>query len=527
MPTFGTSNGDDVNGEMYKNIYERSKMVWANQLSYACTIADDHNLDVLVGYEIDDQNRDYVSGSRTNFATYNKPALSNGATLGGASGSSTRTRLLSYLSRVNYDYKNKYFLGGSFRTDGSSRLASGNRWGQFWSVSGAWRIAEEDFMKPLSDWLTELKLRASYGVNGTLPSDYYGYYGLLGVSGSYIGDPAYTLSQIANSELSWETNHNFNIGLDFSLWNRVNVTLEYYTRTTKDLLMDYPISMTTGFGSYLLNIGEVKNQGFELEISSRNIQTKDFTWNTSLNISHNKNKIVTLDGRQTEIVSGSQIHKVGSSYRTFYLIEFAGVNPENGKPQFYTNTLDANGNYVKDVTENPDEANRIPMKHAEPTMTGGLSNTLRYKWFDLNFTISCQFGGYSYDNWAQKTEHGGNDLEANIPAYYRDSWKQPGDITNYELFVEEPDYPMSRYATSRRLHSTDFIRLKNLTFGITLPKEWTNKLGLDYVRFYASGNNLLTWASYDQYDPEAVSAGSAIWGTPPLKTMTFGININF
>ena len=115
-----TSNGDDVNGEMYKNIYERSKMVWANQLSYACTIADDHNLDVLVGYEIDDQNRDYVSGSRTNFATYNKPALSNGATLGGASGSSTRTRLLSYLSRVNYDYKNKYFLGGSFRTDGSS-----------------------------------------------------------------------------------------------------------------------------------------------------------------------------------------------------------------------------------------------------------------------------------------------------------------------------------------------------------------------------------------------------------------------
>ena len=522
-----TSNGDDVNGEMYKNIYERSKMVWANQLSYACTIADDHNLDVLVGYEIDDQNRDYVSGSRTNFATYNKPALSNGATQGGASGSSTRTRLLSYLSRVNYDYKNKYFLGGSFRTDGSSRLASGNRWGQFWSVSGAWRIAEEDFMKPLSDWLTELKLRASYGVNGTLPSDYYGYYGLLGVSDSYIGNPAYTLSQIANSELSWETNHNFNIGLDFSLWNRVNVTLEYYTRTTKDLLMDYPISMTTGFGSYLLNIGEVKNQGFELEISSRNIQTKDFTWNTSLNISHNKNKIVTLDGMQTEIVSGSQIHKVGSSYRTFYLIEFAGVNPENGKPQFYTNTLDANGNYVKDVTENPDEANRIPMKHAEPTMTGGLSNTLRYKWFDLNFTISCQFGGYSYDNWAQKTEHGGNDLEANIPAYYRDSWKQPGDITNYELFVEEPDYPMSSYATSRRLHSTDFIRLKNLTFGITLPKEWTNKLGLDYVRFYASGNNLLTWASYDQYDPEAVSAGSAIWGTPPLKTMTFGININF
>ena len=182
---------------------------------------------------------------------------------------------------------------------------------------------------------------------------------------------------------------------------------------------------------------------------------------------------------------------------------------------------------MKEVTENADEANRIPTKHAEPNFTGGLVNSLRYKWFDLNFTFSYQFGGYSYDNWAQKTEHGGNDLEANIPAYYKNSWKQPGDITDYELFVEEPDYPMISYATTRRLHSSDFIRLKNLTFGFTLPKEWTSRLGLDYVRLYASGNNLWTWARYDQYDPEAVSAGSAIWGTPPLKTMTFGININF
>ena len=522
-----TSNGDDVNGQLIKNIYERSKLVWANQLSYLATIAENHHIDVLAGYEIDDQYRDYVSGNRMNFASFDKPSLSNGATLGDAGGSSTRTRMISYLSRVNYDYKNKYYLGGSFRTDGSSRFASGNRWGQFWSVSGAWRMMEEEFMKPLSGWLSELKLRASYGVNGTLPSDYYGYYGLLGLSESYMGDPAFTLSQIANDQLSWETNYNLNLGLDFSLWNRIDVTVEYYTRTTKDLLMDYPISMTTGFGSYLLNIGEVKNQGVELEITSRNFQTKDFTWSTTFNLSHNKNKIVRLDGKQTEIISGTQIHQVGSSYRTFYLIEFAGINPDNGKPQFYTNTKDANGNYVKDITEDPTEAMRIPMKHAEPNFTGGLSNTLRYKWFDLNFMVSYQFGGHSYDTWAQKTEHGGDDLEANIPAYYSQSWKKPGDQTNYELFMEDPDYPMSTYSTSRRLHSTDFIRLKNLTFGFTLPKEWTRKCGIDNVRLYASGNNLLTWARYDQYDPEAVSAGTAVWGTPPLKTVTFGININF
>ncbi len=522
-----TSNGDDVNGELNVTMYERSKLVWANQLAYNVTIKDNHHLDALLGYEIDDQSREYLSGDKTNFPNYEKTELSNGATLVSTSGSSNRTRLVSYISRLNYDYKNKYYLGGSMRIDGSSRLAADNRWGTFWSVSGAWRIIEEDFMQPCSNWLSDLKLRASYGVNGTLPSDYYGYYGLVSINDSYLGDPAYTLSQVENKDLSWETNYNLNLGLDFSLWNRLNFTLEYYTRTTKNLLMDYPISMTTGFSSYLLNIGEVKNQGVELEITSHNFQTKDFSWTTTFNLAHNKNKIVTLDGTQTEIISGSQIHMVGKSYRTFYLIEFAGINPENGKPQFYTNDLDENGNYIKDITENADEANRIPMKHAEPNFTGGLSNTLRYKWFDLSFMISYQFGGYSYDTWAQKTEHGGDDLEANIPTYYLDSWKQPGDVTNYELFMESPEYPMSSYATSRRLHSTDFIRLKNLTFGFTMPQEWTKKIGIENVRLFASANNLLTWARYDYYDPEAVSNGTAIWGTPPLKTVTFGINVNF
>ncbi len=522
-----TSNGDDENGVMYKAMYERSKLVWANQLAYQTTLGENHHLDVLVGYEIDEQRQDYLSGSRNNFASFNKPALSNGSTLLSASGSDKQTRMISYLGRVNYDYKNKYYLGTSYRMDGSSRLASENRWGSFWSVSVAWRLMEESFMKGAKGWLTDLKLRASYGVNGTLPSDYYGYYGLTGLTEGYLGNPAYTFAQIANADLAWEKNHNLNVGVDFALWNRLNVTLEYYLRTTKDLLMDYPISMTTGFDSYLYNIGEVRNQGVELEISSQNFATENFQWNTTLNISHNKNEIVTLDGKQIEIISGSQIRKVGESYRTFYLIEFAGINPENGMPQFYTNEKDSNGNYIKEITENPEKANRIPYKQAEPVVAGGLSNTLRYKWFDLNFVLSYQFGGYSYDNWAQKTEHGGDDLEANIPAYYKDCWKQPGDVARYEIFMEDPAYPMYDYATTRRIYSSDFIRLKNLTFGFTLPKEWTRRLGMDNVRLYAAGNNLLTWSAHDYYDPEAVNAGTAIWGTPPLKTVTFGININF
>ena len=524
-----TSNGDDINGGMSKKFYERRKMMWGNQLTYKQTFANVHHLDELLGYEIDDQYRDYLSGYATNFATPDKNDISNGKKTESVGGSDSRTRMVSYIGRVNYDYDNKYFLGLSYRVDGSSRLQRSHRWGNFWSVSGAWRIIDEDFMKPVSDWLTDLKLRASYGVNGTLPSDYYGYMALSSLSDGYNEQPAIIISQLANDNLKWETNYNLNLGLDFSLFNRVNVTLEYYLRNTKNLLMDSPVSMTTGFSSYLMNVGQLRNQGVELEINSTNFKTKDFEWKTTFNLSHNTNKVVNLDGDQTEIVSGTQIHKIGHSYRTFYMIEFAGINPENGNPQFYKNDLLEDGSYSKEITEKASEAKSIMLdKHAEPNVTGGLYNSFRYKWFDLSFLFNYQFGGWSYDTWAQKTEHGGYDMEANIPTYYADSWKKPGDVTKYEQFYEKKSsVAMHKITNSRRLHSTDFLRLKTFTLGFTLPKQWLSSVGLSNARIYMSANNLWTWAAWDYYDPESVVNGSATQATPPLKTVTFGLNVNF
>ena len=523
-----TSNGDDINGGMQKVYDEYKKMVWATQLNYKFDIAQDHHFDILAGYEIDDLYSDYLYGYASNFATPEKQAIGNGMTIESISGSDTRSRMVSYVSRFNYDYKNKYYIGASFRADASSRLHRDNRWGSFWSVSGAWRIIDENFMQNAKKWLTDLKLRVSYGVNGTLPSDYYGYMGLTSLTDGFLGQPGMLLSQIANKDLQWETNYNFNLGLDFSLFNSVSATVEYYTRNTKNLLMDSPISMTTGFSSYLMNVGQVKNQGVELEINSVNFNKEKFKWNTSFNISHNKNEIVKLNGQQTEIISGTQIRKIGHPYRTFYVMEFAGIDPQTGLPQFYTNEKDKDGNYIKDITDDPSDANRIASsKRADPVVVGGLTNTFKYRWFDLSFMIGYQFGGNAYDIWWQKTEHGGDDLEANIPIYYLNSWKQPGDITKYEHFIESPDNPMSDYITSRSIHSTDYIKLKNITFGFTLPESWTKKMGISNIRLYASASNLLTWAAYDYYDPEAVRAGSSIWGTPPLKTVTFGFNINF
>ena len=522
-----TSNGDDVNGEKYKSFRNYHKLVWGNQLSYKFNIKDDHHFDVLAGYETDEQYNDDLWGDASNFATAPKNELDNGLKLEGTGGSSSKSRMISYLSRLNYDYRNKYYFGASFRTDGSSRFSPDNRWGKFWSVSGAWRVIDEAFMESTKNWLSDLKLRASYGVNGTQPSDYFGYMGLSSLREGYKSEPGLILQQIKNNDLKWETNYNFNFGIDMGFWNRVNATLEIYKRTTKNLLMECPISYVTGFGSYLMNIGEVLNKGVELEITSRNISTKDFNWTTSFNISHNKNEIVVLDGEQNEIIDGSIIHQVGRPYNTFFVTEFAGINPETGFPQFYTNDVDENGNYIKEITENVSEAHAIPYKQAEPTAIGGLTNAFNYKWFDLSFMFSYQFGGYSYDNWSIKTEHGGNDMRANIPTYYRDNWKKPGDITQYERFIEKPKAAMNKIRNSRRIHSSDFIRLKSLTFGITIPQNWTQKLGINNARLYASANNLWTWAAHDFYDPESVENGYSTWNTPPLKTVTFGLNVSF
>jgi TonB-linked SusC/RagA family outer membrane protein len=524
-----TSNGDDTNGNMDAIMSEYKKFVWKNQLSYQITLNEKHNLDALVGYEIDDASSDYVSGEASNFALASKNSLSNGMTTESVSGAPGAQRIVSYLGTANYNYRERYYLGASYRMDGSSRLYRDSRWGSFWSASAAWRVIEESFMAPLSSWFTDLKIRASYGVNGTLPSDSFGFMGLSSLTSGYMGAPATSPSQIANYDLEWETNYNFNIGLDFAFFSRLRGTIEYYTRNTKNLLMDMPISMTTGFSNYLKNVGEVRNSGVEFELTSTNFNTPDFSWETTFNISANANKVVKLSNNQDQIVSGSKIHMIGKPYYTYYMIEFAGINPETGSPQFYTNTQDADGNYVKEITEKTSEAKAIPIdKHAEPVSIGGLNNSLRYKWFDLSFLFTYQFGGYSYDNWAQKTEHGGYDLEANIPTYYADSWKKPGDITQYEVFIEAPAVRMNGTTTTRRLHSSDYIRLKSITFGVTLPKSWLAKAGISKARIYASANNLWTWAAYDYYDPtSATNDGIASWQTPPLKTIAAGINVTF
>ncbi len=524
-----TSSGSASNGSASKSYYDYNQMVWSTNLNYVKTFGKNHHLDALVAYEVSDYKRDYLSGTQTNFANPEYNAIGNGAIPKSIGGNGSGNRLVSYISKINYDWKNKYYLGASYRLDGSSKLHKDSRWGSFWSVSGAWRFSEEGFFKGLQGIFPDAKLRVSYGVNGTLPSSYYAYMNLTSLTPSYNNEIGIAESNIAKQDLLWENNHTTNIGLDLSVKNAVNVTVEYYNRITKNLLMDMPVSMTSGFSSYMTNIGKVKNSGVEITINTTNFDRKNFSWTTSFNLGHNKNKIMVLDGIQSEIISGSSIRRVGLPYYTYYMIEFAGINPETGRPQFYTNHKDENGNLVKDITEKASDANPIADKSPFPKVSMGLTNTFRYRFLDLSFTLSSTLGGWSYDSAAQKSQTSGSGDGAinQIPLYYRDSWKKPGDVTTYEAWIYGNSKKMSSPANSRRLHSTNHLRIKNFTFGVTMPKAWTSKIGINKARVFFSAYNMLTWAKFNEYDPEVPVNGSVSYNTPPLRTLTFGLDINF
>ncbi len=337
------------------------------------------------------------------------------------------------------------------------------------------------------------------------------------------GLPSPWESTLGNEELTWEKNYALNLGLDIGLFSRVNVSLDWYTRTTKDLLMSKQLNSISGFSSLLTNVGQMRNTGVELEVRSNNIKTKDFSWTTAFNLSHNKNKILKLADLPW-FVDGRYVRKEGYPFNTIYLREYAGVDPETGSALYYDNQQDENGNYTKNKVTDPGQASPIPLKDITPTISGGFMNTFNYKFIDLSFNLSYSFGGYSYDNASYILQDDGYSVISNKSTEQRRRWQKPGDITDVPRFVYG-NKKGGNYNSSRAIHSTDHIRLKSLILGLNAPKAWLQKLGIGNARIYFSGTNLLTWAAYDQYDPEM--SGVVGFYTPPLKTYAFGLELKF
>ena len=529
-------NGSNTNGSVSETNTIVNKLVSSTTLNYFKKFGTVHNLNVLVGWEAEKNNTDYQYSSGTNLPT---SALHTVATAGklNASAYYWGNTMLSMLSRAEYDYDNKYYLSGSFRRDGSSRLGESSRWGNFWSVAGSWRIDKESFMENI-DVISDLRLRASYGVNGTLPSANYGWRSLTSYTNKYITEPGGGVSTAADENLSWETSYTYNVALEFGLFDqRLSGTLEFFNRDSKDLLQDVPISQVTGFSSTLRNVGEINNRGLEFELYGQILNKSDFTWGAGLTASHVKSTVTKLYGGQDIIwydPTGDDdrakfIYTEGESTLALYGLEWAGVENETGKNLWFLNNDETPDLTVdgRPATYDYSNASEVIIGDAHPLLFGGFNTDFGWKGMTLSFNFAYKLGGYTYD---------APERDVNDDGYY---WERimSQDAFDNRWTPENTDakYPMRiaidledvNQKSSRHMHPADYMRLKSTTLAYTLPQSITSKVKIAGARVYFNGANLWTIAAWKVYDPEVNEYGTRGWEMPLGKTYTFGIEASF
>jgi TonB-linked SusC/RagA family outer membrane protein len=518
---------ESVDGEAYGGLGDH--LTYTTIVKNASFIAnynkviEKHNIQALGGYEVEGSTFRQLQASSENYSTYKLPELSNGQPLSTGSELSS-SNLMSVIGNVNYNFDNKYYASASIRTDGSSRLGANNRWGTFWSASASWRISQEKFLADV-EWMTDLKLRASYGTNGTLPIDYYAHQGLYAFDSGYGAESAIFIKQPENTNLSWERSNNMNFGIDIGLFDRLTTTIEYYNKKSRDLLMEVPLSYLTGFETSWQNIGELTNNGVEIEIHSNNFLSKEFTWTTDFNFTTINSIVDKLPGGK-DILNGDggmYLLREGESISTFYLPTWVGVNPDNGMAQFYLDPENSD-----ELTYYRNLAKQEIQGKAVPDFMGGLTNTITYKAFELSFLFTYQMGGSLFDYPGYFFHHHGVRLGSfNVAKDVENNWwKQPGDIVDNPRPVAWSSDRPDRWS-SRHVLSTDHIRLKDISLTYTLPKNIANKLYMSNIQIFANGNNLWTLAKEDTIEPEVTLNGYRTVDTPITKNFLFGVNVEF
>jgi TonB-linked outer membrane protein, SusC/RagA family len=486
----------------------------------------DHGIQAIAGTEA--QKTTFVeSQAEANNFLPNTTYLDGASVPTGATSGLLNNAISSLFFNANYAFKQKYHLSFSLRRDGSSRFyGSQNMYGNFYSVGGAWNIDKEGFMDHV-DVISSLNLRVSYGENGNQDIGNFAALGLYSMT-AYDGGTGLYYSQINNDLLTWEKNKPFNIGLDFGLFNnRLSGTFEYYKRITSDLLYNMPIPSPNGLLEYFENIGAMENKGVELSLSTRNIvaeQAGGFNWTTSFNITTTKNVVTKLPSPLVDI---STYREEGLDFYQFYLVGYAGVDPNTGNALWYTDETKTATTTVYG------EAERFLQGSAIPDFYGGFNNNFSYKGFDLGVNIFFNWGNKIFDNWARYSDTDGN-LGTNIRGkmsrqIYNYRWQQPGDDALLPKVVylgtqsSTPDFRSTRY-----LYDGSYIRLRDVTLAYNLPAAWLQRMGkLGGARLYVRASNLYTYVRDKRlpYDPE-VSVTGQLDNKPPVpRTVVFGIDL--
>jgi TonB-linked SusC/RagA family outer membrane protein len=491
------------------------------------------NINAVGGMSYQRQQNDLNSLNGSQFPSDAYKRLFSSADITNGISKTAAYSLLSYFARANYKYDEKYLLSLSGRIDGSSRFGANHRYGFFPAGSVGWIVSEESFMKK-QQLVSELKLRASYGITGNSEIGNFASRGLFTAFG-YAGVAGARPTQLPNPDLKWETTAQTDLGLDIGFFNgRLTGQFDVYLKKTRDLLLDVQIPGTSGFTTITQNLGKLQNKGFEMQIDSKNIVGNGITWSTSFNFSINRNKITDLKGQVIK-GSGDGVNRAveGQPLGIFYTVEFAGADPANGDALYYKNTDLGGGKRDRATTNDYNEATPVVVGDPNPKFIAGLNNTVSYKGFDFSFLLQEVNGDKIYNGGGQYMSVGFNNGADNQTIDQLQSWKKPGDITmvpEARLFAGNGISPSSRY-----LSDGSYLRLKNIVLGYNFPKGVLEKIKLRSLRIYAQATNLATWTKYKGWDPELnsdafsgnITQNYDFYAAPQAKTITFGINVGF
>ena len=485
-----------------------------------------HHLDLLAGHEAYAYQYQYLMGYKSGFPFGGLYELAPATTLQDASSYTNNYRVESWLTRLNYDFADKYYFSASFRRDGSSRFHKDFRWGNFWSVGASWRISQEDFMSGI-DWINNLTLKASYGVQGNdnLGSLYawQAFYNLGYPNGA---NPGAVVTSLESKELKWEKNENLNVGIEARLFNRLSATIEYYNRYTKDMLMNYPMAVSLGFSGYDKNIGNMQNSGLEITLTGDIVRTSNVHWSMTWMGSTVHNKVLHLADKP-EIISGNYIIREGETLNSFYVAESAGVDPATGAKLYWVWDTDENGNpgerYVSDSYQKASNCRRI-VGSRMPKLYGSWSNDLHIGNFDFSLMTTYSIGGLVNDGVYRGLLFNSYIGQAGHVDRLK-AWKKPGDITSIPKIEARGSSRIT--LTDDELFDASYFAIKNISVGYTIPASALRAVKIESIRVSLSADNIKLFSALKGMDPQYNFTGGTGYSYTPTRTISLGVDINF
>lgn len=495
---------------------------------------DKHDVEVMLGHEYYRTRYYYLTASKNNMFSVFNDELAGAVNTGTMNSYTTDYNVEGWFGRVQYNYDNKYFGSLSYRRDASSRFHPDHRWGNFWSLGGAWIISKEKWFN--APWVDELKFKASYGEQGNDNIGSYLYTDTYSIVPSGDGAGVKPSSTKGNETITWEKNGNFNTGFEFSFFRgRLAGSIEYFYRRTSDMLAFFALPASSGWSGYYDNVGNMQNMGAEVELDGTLIRTKDFEWGLNLNFTAYKNEITSIaDKNKTQTVEGSEGYASGSyfygegeSLYTFYMPKYAGVD-ENGKSMFYKDKLDENGNIIgRETTTTPGEATYYLCGTALPWAYGGFGTRFSYKGFDLAVDFNYQLGGQIYDSdYAGMMGITSSGRGSAIHADLLNSWTEENPNTNIpKLIIDDTS---TTTTSDRFLIGASYLSLQNLNFGYTFPTKMTSKVGIGKLRVYLTATNLWLWSKRQGLDPrQSITGGASSAYYSAMRTISGGISVTF